>query len=534
VELHGNMQRPSAEGSGLRAAVAYDPRHRSREFAELSAEVLAAHGFCVQWLDGCRSTPALALTVRVKRCVCGVMVSASHNPPSDNALKIFWQHGGQLREPHDTEIMERIRHVREIQRLPFQLAMERGLIDSCEREIDQIYVRAVHNASADRGAGPRALRIYFSPLQGVGATSVLPALRSDGFDDISVHGPHAQQDPDFAGVPDQSANPENPRVFDELIVAADAMNADLILASDPDADRLGAAAPVSRSSEGSLSALPIAANDPRQPRERWSFLTGNQIAAILAEFLLAERARGGKLSPRDFVVKTLVTTNLLARITEHYGVQLFGEVLTGFKWIGALVDEHGPEHFVLGTEEAHGYLIGTHIRDKDAAVASMVLAECAAHAKAAGRTLIDELDRIHLKYGFHAERSFSLTMPGANGIRQMQAILTDFQMQPPPRWGGVAWHKFRDYQSQRCVLADGSSGHLEGPHGSVLVWDDAEGEPLLALRPSGTEPKLKFSLFGRDRPVPRDELPNSRARVLDQLELRERDVRSIVGALQNG
>ncbi len=307
------------DGGMARCAIAYDTRHRSRHFAELCAEVMAAAGFRVLFLNGHRSTPELSFTVRATNCHCGIMVSASHNPPQDNAVKVFGPTGGQLRPPDDEAVMRCVENCRAIRRVPFAEAQRSRHVEFCEDEMDRRYRAAVLGQSF---AGPRDLSILYSPLHGVGLTSVLPVLEADGFKRIEVFGPHAEPNGDFPSVPGGIANPENPAVFLSLIERAEQINADLVVASDPDADRIGA---VARSI----------------PEGAWKVLTGNQIGALLADYILRRRQAQGRLSPEHFVIKTLVTSDMVCRIAERYGVKAYGDVLTGFKWIGGLVDDLG-------------------------------------------------------------------------------------------------------------------------------------------------------------------------------------------------
>ncbi len=381
-----------ATGSALGCAIAYDTRHQSRHFAELCAEVMAAAGFMVYFLDGYRSTPELSFAVRIKQCACGIMVTASHNPPSDNAVKAYWSTGGQLLPPHDQGVIECVMSTTTIHRRPFDEARAAGQIVYCQDEVDPAYIQAVHGQAF---VGPRKLKIIYSPLHGVGCSAVVPALAADGFADVEVFGPQAEPNGDFPNVPQHVANPENSAVFDAIIVRGQQAGADLILASDPDCDRIGLAAP--------LTANPVGP---------WATMTGNQIGALLVEYVLEQRKKSGCLSSEHYIVKTLVTTELARRIADAYGVKTYGNLQVGFKYIGATIDEQGPDRFVFGTEESHGYLAGTYARDKDAAVAAMLLAELAAGLKAAGQTLNDKLDSLYWQYGYHAESQISVMMPG--------------------------------------------------------------------------------------------------------------------------
>jgi phosphomannomutase len=458
------------DGSELRCAIAYDTRHRSRHFAELCAEVMAAAGFEVFFLDGHRSTPELSFTVRAKDCHCGIMVSASHNPPQDNAVKVFGPTGGQLRPPDDEDVMRCVENCRVIRRMPFAEARRSGHVEFCEEEMDRRYRAAVLEQAFP---GPRELSILYSPLHGVGLTSVLPVLEADGFKPIEVFAPHAEHNGDFPNVPGGIANPENPAVFDVLIERAEQIDADLIVASDPDADRIGAAARPS-------------ADGP------WRVLTGNQIGALLAEFILRRRQAQGRLSPDHYIIKTLVTSDMACRIAERYAVKCYGDVLTGFKWIGGLIDVLGPERFVFGFEEAHGYLVGDYVRDKDAAGAAMLLAELAAELKAAGRTLHEELERLFRLVGYHEELTEALPLK----VPLVRKTMARLRQNPPVTLGDLSVRQIRDYGLGLVKTLSGEATPLPGPRSDLLIFDLDPPGNRAAVRPSGTEPKLKFYYFG--------------------------------------
>lgn len=464
-----------AAGSALACAIAYDTRHQSRHFAELCAEVMVAAGFTVYFLDGFRSTPELSFTVRFKKCSCGIMVTASNNPPSDNAVKAYWSTGGQLLPPHDQGVIDCVMSTTTIARVPFAEGLAGGRIVLCQNEVDPAYIAAVRAQSFE---GPRELKTIYSPLHGVGASAVVPALAADGFSDVEIFGPHAAPDGDFPNVPGHVANPENKAVFDAIIARGQQARADLILASDPDCDRIGLAAPLSAKADGP-----------------WATMTGNQIGSLLTEYLLDRWQKSGRLSRDHYVVKTLVTTELVRRIADAYGVKTYGNLQVGFKYIGGTIDEVGPEKFIFGAEESHGYLAGTYARDKDAAVAAMFLAELAAQLKASGQTLHHKLDAIYWQYGYHAESQISVVMPGSDGMRQMAALMAGFRGDPPRRLAGLEVLRVRDYQDLTEFAPGAARQPLDGPRGDMVMLDlQAEGT-YVAIRPSGTEPKVKYYMF---------------------------------------
>ncbi len=313
----------------LSCAIAYDTRHRSRHFAELCAGVMVAAGLKVYFLDDYRATPQLSFAVRYKHCDCGIMVTASHNPPSDNAVKVYWSSGAQVLPPHDKAIIDRVMNCQQIKITPFAEAVAAGKIEMVTKEIDDAFLEAV---SACGFAGPREAKILYSPLHGVGAAAVMPLLARDGFSDVEVYGPHAEQSGDFPNVPGHVSNPENQAVFDQPIEYAKERGFDVILATDPDCDRLGVAAPKTALTTGP-----------------WGTFNGNQIGVMLADFVLRKRQAAGTLSPEHFVVTTLVTTGMIRRIAENYGVRFVGDLLVGFKYIAEATDREGPDKFVFGT-----------------------------------------------------------------------------------------------------------------------------------------------------------------------------------------
>jgi phosphomannomutase len=490
-------------------AVAYDTRHRSRHFAELCSEVMVANGFKVYFLDGYRSTPELSFAVRHQQCACGVMVTASHNPPSDNAVKAYWSTGGQLLPPHDQGVIERVMAAGEIARVPFADALARGDVVYCQQEVDSEFQRCVR---AQSRPGPRQLKIIYSPMHGVGASSVCPVLASVGFGDVEVFAPHAEPNGDFPNVPDHVANPENPATFDSIIARAKQIGADLILSTDPDADRLGCAAAVT-------------AGGP------WRTFTGNQIGCLLSESLLEGRKYVGNLSPSDYLVKTLVTSEMIRRIADSYGVKTYGNLQVGFKWIAGLIDEVGPEHFVLGAEESHGFMAGTYTRDKDATVAAMLVAELAARAKAAGQTLHQKLDSLYWQHGCHAERTVSKTMPGSEGMVRMRTLMANFRESPPKQLAGMKVRETRDYQ-KLVVLGPTGSRKLDGPKGDMLIFDLAAEGNYVAVRPSGTEPKVKFYMFTYEPPELLADLEAAKADLVERLDKLQRDLFELVDTVK--
>jgi phosphoglucomutase/phosphomannomutase len=501
-------ERPT--GDSFSCAIAYDTRHRSRHFAELCAEIMVAAGFEVYFLDGVRSTPELSSTVRHFRCSCGIMITASHNPPSDNAIKAYWSTGAQLLPPHDKGVIDRVMSVSTISRVPFADALAAGHVKYCQEEADKVYISGV---AAQSISGPRALKILYSPMHGVGASSVCPALAAAGFTDVEVFRPQADPDGDFPNVPGHVANPENPATFDATIERAQQIGAEVILSSDPDADRLGLAAPAT-----------TALGAP------WRIFTGNQIGALLAEYVLGGRRAAGTLSSDNYVVKTLVTSEMVRRIADSYGVKTYGNLLVGFKWIAQTIDAEGPERFVFACEESHGFLAGTHVRDKDAAVAAMLAAELAAQCKAAGQTLSEKLDALFWQHGCHAERTVSKTMPGSEGMAQMKSVMTRLRTKPPESLGGMRVVAARDYLNRVTMIPGSGTKPLDGPCDDLVIFDLERAGNYAAVRPSGTEPKVKFYNFAYEPAEQLANLEDTKAELEDRLTAIERDLAAVAEA----
>lgn len=473
VYLKQELKRP-----GGTAVVACDTRRRSQEFAELTATTLAAHGLKVYLFESFRSTPELSFAVRRLQCDAGAMISASHNPPSDNGIKAYWSSGGQVLPPHDAGIIRCVEQAGEIPQLDLQQAIHAGRIEIIGSQIDEAYWQAVLSLSLSNA---RDLPLLYSPLHGVGETSCWQILMRAGFRGAQICQLQRAPDGRFPCVPQQLPNPERPQVFEPMFPHARQMNAALLIASDPDADRMAACA---RSAAGD-----------------YVHLSGNQIGALLVDYILRKRAARGDLTPDHYVVETLVTSRLIAAIARAHGLRVIDDLLVGFKYIAAAMDEEGPERFVFGAEESLGYLAGTYARDKDAGIATLYLAECAAELAGEGRTLLDRLDELYVAHGYFAESQLSQTCAGAEGSRQIARLMAAFRELPPAELGGVQFALVHDYlQNQtRRVPSRDVVAPLPRPHGDLLVFETAQESPhvRVAVRPSGTEPKIKFYLFAR-------------------------------------
>ena len=504
-----NYVKEHAEGP-LSCGIAFDTRHRSTEFARLCAGIMVAAGFKVWLLDEIRSTPELSFLVRYKNCSCGIMVTASHNPPSDNAVKAYWSTGGQILPPHDKGVIDRVMNIDNIDVADFDQAVSEGKIEVCNAEVDAAFMAALKEQSFE---GPRDVKIIYSPLHGVGGTAAMPALEMDGFKDVELFGPHAKPDGDFPNVPDNVSNPENAAVFDAMIEHGQKIGADIAMATDPDCDRLGCAAPVTSDSSGP-----------------WATINGNQIGALLGDYVFSKRHAAGTLSPDHYMITTLVSSRLAGRIAKSYDLKVFDNNLVGFKWIGGVMDEQGPGQFVFGTEESHGYLVGQHARDKDGAVATMLMGELAAECKANGQSVHERLDAIYLKHGYHAERLVTQRMEGSEGMALMQKLMTKFRNDPPTKLAGLKVAAIRDYKAN-TVTKSGQAEPLEGPTGDLVIMDLEEEGNYVAARPSGTEPKVKFYMFTYQPVANADELGTAKSAMSSRLDALANDLEAFAASV---
>lgn len=503
-----------ANSGNLSCAIAYDTRHRSRHFAELCASIMVANGFQVIFLDGYRATPQLSYAVRLFGCSCGIMVTASHNPPSDNAVKVYWSTGGQVLPPHDEEIIERVMHCEQIRRVDFQQAVAQGNVKFVTHEVDEKFQQAALKFAWN---GSRDAKIVYSPLHGVGGFVVPSLLRAAGFANVLEYEPHSTPDGDFPNVPGHVSNPENPAVFDAIVEYAKSIGADIALATDPDCDRMGCSCPLTL-----------------DPDSSWATINGNQLGVLLTDYVISKRKAMGDLPKDAYVIKTLVTTEMTRRVAESYGVRCEGNIHVGFKWIAGLIDNCGPEGFVFGTEESHGYLIGTYARDKDGAVACLLMAQLAADLKAAGKTLHQRLDELMIQHGVYIEDLINVQMEGSQGMADMKNLMAKLRSSPPESIAGLKVLAVRDYASLVRKTSQGVSEAMQAPKSNMLILElgDSEGSPsgnAIALRPSGTEPKIKFYLFGHEllKTASTEALTQAKKKVTERLHAIKKELASV-------
>lgn len=441
--------------------IGYDTRVTSVEFSELVAGILAANGFTVYLFDGFRATPELSFAVRHLHTAAGVVISASHNPPSDNGFKAYWSDGGQIVPPHDAGIMAEVSAVTEIKQTDYEAAVRSGKIMIIGQDVDDAYIAAVTHESVSPS---RSAVIAYSPLHGSGSVSILPTLQAAGFNNLGVVEEQSAPDGNFPNIPNNIPNPE---VRDASILVtqyAQHLKADLGITSDPDADRLGVMA--------------------RDEQGTYHFLTGNQIAALIGWHVLEQMKAQGKLRPNQFVVKTIVTTDFINAMAADFGVKIYDNILIGFKYVAELIRlNEGQEEFIFGGEESHGILKGTYTRDKDAAVAALLICELASKLKDEGKSLVTALNDLYRRYGIYHETLENIAYKGALGSTTMQKLMAGLRAKPPTQFGAFPV----------VGMIDRLDPANEGTKGDVLIYHLSDDKQTrITVRPSGTEPKLKI------------------------------------------
>lgn len=460
-------------------AIAYDSRRMSPEFADVAALCLAANGIKAYVFDALRPTPELSFALRTLGCTAGIVVTASHNPPEYNGYKVYWEDGAQVTAPFDKQIIEEVQSIKDyhtVKTMPKEEAMEKGLYQVIGKEIDDAYMvelkkQIIHPEVIAQVADD--IKIVYTPLCGTGNVPARRILSELGFKHVYVVPEQENPDPNFTTL--DYPNPEDPKAFTYALRLAKEKDADIVLATDPDADRLGVYAKDSKTGE-------------------YVSFTGNMSGMLIAEYILRERTATGTMPENPALVTTIVTTNMTGPITREYGVKKI-EVLTGFKFIGEqikLFEQSGSNHYVFGLEESYGCLAGTHARDKDAIVAVMCLCEVAAYCKKQGKTLWDMMLDTYEKYGYYKESQYTITLKGIDGSRQIAEIMDRLRQNPPKAFGEAKVLTFRDYQTDRVVdMATGEEGKTGLPKSNVLYFELPE-DAWCCARPSGTEPKIKF------------------------------------------
>ena len=454
----------------LRVAIAYDCRNNSPAFANITADVMSANGIKVFIFDCLRPTPELSFAVRELHCHAGVMVTASHNPKEYNGYKAYWNDGGQLVSPHDKNVIAEVEKILDPSMVNFKRNPE--LITVLGEDFDDIYLNKVFglSLSLDLIKKHKDLKIVYTPIHGTGRRLVPEILRRKGFENVYCVEEQMVVDGDFPTV--KSPNPEEPAAMALAVKKAQEIDADLVLATDPDADRVGVAV--------------------KNENGEFILLNGNQAASVFLYYLLTRWSELGKLTGKEFVVKTIVTTELLFEIAKKYDVDRY-DVLTGFKFIAdKILELEGKKQFIGGGEESYGYLAGDFVRDKDAVIATSLLAEAMAWAAEQGKTFYELLCDIYREFGLYKEKLVSLTKKGISGTEEIKAMMAKFRNTPPTEIAGEKVVEIRDYKILEAKdLLTGKTTPIDLPKSDVLQFFTETGSKI-SIRPSGTEPKIKF------------------------------------------
>ena len=444
----------------VRCVISHDSRNNSRTFALTTARVMAANGFKVFLFEDMRPTPELSFAVRELKADAGVMITASHNPKEYNGYKAYWNDGAQLTAPDDELVIEQVNKITDISQVKTQQGDEN--ITIIGKDIDQVYIDRVKSLSLDNGyiSRNKGLKIVYTPLHGTGIKLIPQALKAYGFDNVSIVEPQAVADGNFPTC--VSPNPEEPAALELGLQQAQRENADILLATDPDADR---------------EALAV-----KKKNGEWILLNGNQTASLFTYYLLKRWSEEGRLTGNQYIIKTIVTTELVRKIAESFNVECY-DTLTGFKHIAAKIKSmEGKKEYIGGGEESFGYLIGDFVRDKDSVSGCCILAEMAAYASDKGQTLYDMLLDIYAQYGFYQEKQVSIVRKGQSGAEEIKAMMTTFRTNPHTSLAGEKVERIADYlECEKTGL----------PSSNVLQYFLSDGSKV-SVRPSGTEPKIKF------------------------------------------
>lgn len=476
-----NYLKKNFQETNLKVVISHDSRNNSRHFAEITANVFSANGIKVFLFDDLRPTPELSFAIRHLGCHGGIMITASHNPKEYNGYKAYWEDGGQLISPHDKNVIQEVKSIGSIAEVKFE--GNTGLIESIGEEIDKVYLEKVKalSLSPEIVRKQKGLKIVYTPLHGTGIKLVPKSLENFGFENVHIVSEQAVPDGNFPTV--VSPNPEEHAAMEMAIRDARKLDADIVLATDPDGDRVGVAV-----KEGNSFIL----------------LNGNQTASLLIQYLLHKWSENQKLTGKEYIVKTIVTSELLADIADAYGVKHY-DVLTGFKFIADVIQRfEGTQTFIGGGEESYGYLVGDFVRDKDAVISCSMIAETAAWAASQGKSMMEMLKELYLKFGFYKEKLVSVVRKGKAGAEEIKKIMDDFRAMPPKSLGGSPVIMIKDYlTSVGKDMESGEESLINLPKSNVLQFFTADGSKI-SVRPSGTEPKIKF-YFGMKKKLDRKE-----------------------------
>lgn len=469
------LKKNFAGRDSISVVVCHDCRNNSRLFAETVANIFSANGIKVYLFDDMRPTPECSFAIRYLKCQAGVNVTASHNPREYNGYKAYWEDGAQVLAPHDTGIIDEVNKVK-VEDVKFTGNNE--LIQIIGEDIDKVYLERIKEICIDPTVIKRQkdLKIVYTPLHGTGMTMIPRSLKFWGFENVHCVEEQMVKSGDFPTV--VSPNPENGEALTLALRDAKAMDADIVMASDPDADRVGMAC--------------------KNDKGEWILINGNQTCLLFLYYIITNRKATGKMKAGDFIVKTIVTTEVIRKIAEKQNIEM-RDCYTGFKWIAREIAlSEGKQQYIGGGEESYGFLAQDFVRDKDAVSACSLLAEICAYAKDHGKTLYDLLMDIYLEYGFSKEMTVNVVKPGKSGADEIKQMMTDFRNNPPKELGGSKVILWKDYQTLEQTAANGTKTKLDMPTTSnVLQWFCEDGTKV-SVRPSGTEPKIKFYIEIKD------------------------------------
>lgn len=465
-----NYLKKQFPNTALKVAVSYDSRNNSQTLGHLVADVFSANGILVHLFEELRPTPVLSYAVRHFGCQGGVMLTASHNPKEYNGYKAYWNDGGQLVTPHDKQVIEEVNAIKSVSAIKF--TRDEKYIQLVKEDFDELYINANKALSINPAlvAQQKDLKIVYSPIHGTGITIVPKMLQAWGFKNITIVEAQAQPNGDFPTV--VYPNPEEEDAMSMAMQEGQRLDADIVMATDPDADRVGLAV--------------------KNTNGDFQLLNGNQIGSLLIHYVLSSKKAKNELKDNDYIVKTIVTSNLMTDISASFGVKSY-ETLTGFKFIGEVMTarEH-TENYLVGGEESYGFLVGDLVRDKDAVNACAFMAEMTAFYCAQGKSLFEVLQDIYVEHGFYQEKLISLTKKGKAGAEEIQQMMQTLRENPPQQLGGITVKEIRDYErKQSHVLATGTVTPIDLPKSDVLQFITVDGD-VISARPSGTEPKIKF------------------------------------------
>lgn len=480
----------------IKVAIAHDSRNNSRFFAETAANIFAANGIKVFLFDDLRPTPELSFTIRYLNCQGGVVCTASHNPKEYNGYKAYWNDGGQLVPPHDKNVIAEVEKIQDVNDVKWSGG--EANITIIGKEVDDAYLKMVKGLSVypEIIEKQKDLKIVYTPIHGSGIKLVPPALKKFGFENVHIVEEQATPNGNFPTV--AYPNPEEKETMSMGLQKAEELDADILCGTDPDSDRIGIGI--------------------KNDKGNWVLMNGNQTAVLAFNYLIESRKEKGIAQPDDMVIKTIVTTNMIDVIAQQNGVKCYN-VLTGFKWIAELIKEkEGKENYIIGGEESYGLMIGSQIRDKDAVSAVCILCEMAAYEKNKGRSLYQKLLDLYLQYGYYQEDLISITKKGRNGQQEIAEMMEDFRSNPPKQLAGSKVVELLDYQKGlNTNIQTGNTETIQLPPSNVLQFITEDGTKV-SVRPSGTEPKIKFYFSVNTKLIAIDKFEEAKANANEKIQ----------------